>query len=93
MLRGGTAADAAVASMYCNSGQPFVGVIVCYLKGLSHENFRPVFWSVWMRLGLNGNRLWFYNFYEAPSIFGSYFKFLCASYQSFSEILRISEKD
>jgi hypothetical protein len=29
------------------------------LKGLSHEIFRPVFWSVWMRLGLNGNRLWF----------------------------------
>ncbi len=29
------------------------------LKGLSHEIFRPVFWPVWMRLGLNVNRLWF----------------------------------
>ncbi len=28
------------------------------------------------------NRLWFYNFYEAPLIFGSYFKFWCASYQN-----------
>ncbi len=52
------------------------------LKGLSHEIFRPVFWPVWMRLGLDVNRLWFYNFYEAPSIFGSYFKFWCASYQT-----------
>jgi hypothetical protein len=26
------------------------------------------------------------NIYEAPSIFGSYFKFWCASYQTFSEI-------
>jgi hypothetical protein len=38
------------------------------------------------------NRLWFLNFYEAPSIFGSYFKFWCASYQTFSEILRISRE-
>ncbi len=30
-----------------------------YLKGLSNEIFRPVFWPVWMRLGLNVNRLWF----------------------------------
>jgi hypothetical protein len=29
------------------------------LKGLSHEIFRPVFWPVWMHLGLNVNRLWF----------------------------------
>jgi hypothetical protein len=54
------------------------------LKGLSHEIFRPAFWPVWMRPGLNVNRLWFFNFYEAPSIFGSYFKFWCASYQTFS---------
>ncbi len=53
------------------------------LKGLSHEIFRPVFWPVWMRLGLNVNCFWFYNFYEASSIFGSYFKFWCASYQTF----------
>ncbi len=31
----------------------------CELKGLSHEIFRPVFWPVWMLLGLNVNRLWF----------------------------------
>ncbi len=29
------------------------------LKGLSHEILRPVFWPVWMHLGLNVNRLWF----------------------------------
>jgi hypothetical protein len=29
------------------------------LKRLSHEIFRPVFWPVWMHLGLNENRLWF----------------------------------
>jgi hypothetical protein len=29
------------------------------LKGLSHEIFRPVFWPVWMHLGMNVNRLWF----------------------------------
>jgi hypothetical protein len=38
------------------------------LKGLSHEIFSPVFWPVWIHLGLNVNRLWFYNFFEAPSI-------------------------
>jgi hypothetical protein len=32
------------------------------LKGLSHEIFGPVFWPVWMYLGLNVNRLWFLNF-------------------------------
>jgi hypothetical protein len=32
------------------------------LKGLSHEIFGPVFWAVWMYLGLNVNRLWFLNF-------------------------------
>ncbi len=63
------------------------------LKGLSHEIFRPVFWPVWMHLGLNVNRLWFKNFFEALSIFGNYFKFWCASYQTYSEIRRISEKD
>jgi hypothetical protein len=33
-----------------------------HLKGLSHEIFGPVFWPVWMYLGLNVNRLWFSNF-------------------------------
>jgi hypothetical protein len=36
-----------------------------YLKGLSHEIFGPVFWPVWMYLGLNVNRLWFLNFNDA----------------------------
>jgi hypothetical protein len=41
-----------------------------------------------MHLGLNVNRMWFLNLYEAPSIFiSSYFKFWCASYQTFSEIV------
>ncbi len=38
------------------------------LKGLSHEIFGPVYWPVWMHLGLNENRFWFLNFEEAPSI-------------------------
>ncbi len=29
------------------------------LKGLSHEISRPVFWPVWMHLGLNVNRFCF----------------------------------
>ncbi len=33
------------------------------LKGLSHEIFRPVFGPVWMRLGLNVNRLWFFKIF------------------------------
>ncbi len=37
-------------------------VIEATLKGLSHEIFGPVFWPVWMYLGLNVNRLWFLNF-------------------------------
>jgi hypothetical protein len=63
------------------------------LKGLSHEIFGPVYWPVWIHIGLNKNRFWFLNFKEAPSIWGSHFKFLCVSVQTFSEILRISEKD
>ncbi len=62
------------------------------LKGLSHEIFGPVYWPVWMHLGLNMNRFWFLDFEEAPSIWGSHFKFWCVSVQTFSEILRISEK-
>jgi hypothetical protein len=38
------------------------------LKGLSHEIFGPVYWPVWMHLGLNKNRFWFLNFEEAPPI-------------------------
>jgi hypothetical protein len=45
------------------------------LKGLSHEIFWPVFWPVWVHLGLNMNCLWFLNFNGAPSILDNYFKF------------------
>jgi hypothetical protein len=38
------------------------------LKGLSHEIFEPVYWPIWIHLGLNENRFWFLNFKEAPSI-------------------------
>ncbi len=38
------------------------------LKGLSHEIFGPVFWPVWMHLGLNRNRFWLLNFKETPLI-------------------------
>ncbi len=63
------------------------------LKGLSHEIFGPVYWPVWMHLGLNKNRFRFFNFKDALSIWDSHFKFWCVSVQTFSEILRISEKD
>jgi hypothetical protein len=33
------------------------------------------------------------NCYDAPSIFGGYFRFWCVPYQTFSEIHRISKKD
>jgi hypothetical protein len=39
-----------------------------FLKGLSQEIFGPVYWPVWMHLGLNKNRFRFFNFKEAPSI-------------------------
>ncbi len=55
------------------------------LKRLSHEILGPVYWPVWMHLGLNKNRFWLLNFEEAPSIWGSHFKFWCVSVQSFSE--------
>jgi hypothetical protein len=45
------------------------------LKGLSHEIFGPVFWPVWMHLGPNVNRLWFFDFKEGSSILYSYFKY------------------
>jgi hypothetical protein len=63
------------------------------LKGLSHEIFTVIFWLEWNYLGLKGNRFWFLNFKDVSSIFGNYFKFWCVSYQIFSEIRRISEKD
>jgi hypothetical protein len=38
------------------------------LKGTAHEIFGPVYWPVWMHLGLNKNRFWFLNFEEVSSI-------------------------
>jgi hypothetical protein len=46
-----------------------------------------------MYLGLIVNRLWFLNFNDASLILDNYFKFWSVSGQTFSEILRISEKD
>ncbi len=39
------------------------------------------------------DRFWFLNFKDVSSILDSYFKYWCVSYQTFSEIRRISEKD
>jgi hypothetical protein len=64
-----------------------------HLKGLSHEIFVPVFWAVWMYLGLNVNRMLFLNFNDTPLILDNYFKFWRFSDQTFSKILRISVKD
>jgi hypothetical protein len=81
---------------YLAISQP-VGTFSCdslqILKGLSHEIFGPVYWPVWIHLGLNKNRFWFINFKEALSVWGRHFKFWCVSVQTFPEILRISEKD
>jgi hypothetical protein len=44
------------------------GALSSFLKGLSHEVLGPVYWPVWMHLGLNENRFWFFNFEEAPLI-------------------------
>jgi hypothetical protein len=51
-------------------GQPYYASLekAACLKGLSHEIFGPVYWPVWMHIGLNKNRFWFLNFKEAPSI-------------------------
>ncbi len=45
-----------------------------------------------IHLGLNVNRFLFLNFKDAYSILENHFKFWCGSYQTFSEILRISKK-
>ncbi len=39
-----------------------------HLKGLSHDIFGPVYWPVWMHLGLNKSRFWLLNFEEASLI-------------------------
>jgi hypothetical protein len=60
---------------------------------MSHKIFTVIFWLEWIYLGLNENRYWFLNFKEGSSILDSYFKYRCVPYQTFSEILQISEKD
>jgi hypothetical protein len=45
------------------------------LKGLSHETLRPVFGTVWIYLGLNGNHFSFLNFKEGSLILDSYFRY------------------
>ncbi len=65
---------------------------VC-LKELSHETFRPVFWPVWIYLGLKRNHFSFLYIKEGSLILDSYFKYWCVSCQTFSEIRRISEND
>ncbi len=44
-------------------------------KGLSLEMLGPVFWAVWMYLGLNVNCLWFLNFNDFPLILEKNFEF------------------
>ncbi len=41
------------------------------LKGTVGWDFGPVYWPVWMHLGLNKNRFWVLNFKEALSIWES----------------------
>jgi hypothetical protein len=48
-------------------------------------------WLACMHVGLNVNRFWFLNFYDAPSFVDDYFKFWFVSGQIFSEILRFLE--
>jgi hypothetical protein len=62
-------------------------------KGTVAWDFYACFWPVWIYLGLNGKRFWFFNFKEGSLILDSYFKYWCVSCQTFSEIRRISEKD
>jgi hypothetical protein len=57
------------------SGHVVEDAVLNTLKGLSHEIFRPVFWPVWIYLGLNGNRFWFLNFKEGSLILDSYLSF------------------
>jgi hypothetical protein len=51
-----------------------------------------IFWLEWIYLGLNENCCWILNFKEGSSVLDSYLKYWCVPYQTFSEILRISEK-
>ncbi len=64
------------------------------LKWTVAWQFLGFFWlNGYMYLGLSRNRFWFSNYKDAPFIWDSQCKFQCLSCQTFSEILRISEKD
>ncbi len=78
---------------FCNFSILLLPCFSTSLKGLSHEIFTVIFWLEWTYLGLNENRCWFLNFKEGSLILCSYFKDRCVPYQTFSEILRISEKN
>ncbi len=58
--------------LFLTIGKTIAGTVTLLLfqdlKGLSHEIFGPVYWPVWMHLGLKKNHFWFLNFEEAPSI-------------------------
>jgi hypothetical protein len=62
------------SNIYSTDGDFFYTVTIV-LKELSHEVFTPVFWLVWIYLGLNGNRFSFLNFKEGSLILDRYFKY------------------
>jgi hypothetical protein len=79
-----------VSRMCCTGGSEFP-VLLCF-KGTVAWDFRAFFWLV-DRSRPEYKPLLVLRFKEAPSIWDGYFKFWCVSCQTFSEILRISEKD
>jgi hypothetical protein len=64
-----------IDNLFRGSPRMFFKNISVSLKGLSHEIFGPVFWAVWIYLGLNVNRLWVLNFNDAPLILDTYLSF------------------
>jgi hypothetical protein len=84
-------ADVLTISKCPNVKNEGFGIQGAILKELSHEIFTVIFWLEWIYLGMKGNRFWFLNFKDVFSILNSYFKYCCVSYQTFLEILRISE--
>jgi hypothetical protein len=69
------------------------GVLWSCVKETVTWDFMGFLWLEWIYLGLNGNCLWFFSFKEIPFILDSQFKYWCISYQTFSEIRRISKTD
>ncbi len=75
-----------------NRVQKRSGWVLFEWKGLSREIFTVISWLEWIYLGLHGNRFWFFNFKEGSSIWDSLLKYWWVSYQTLSDICRISEK-